>query len=526
MTDPSAAPFQPGSPMQLYQPVRYRASDGSWHADFLEAAGRSGAPLHWDASAVASILSYGYACGDRTLLREISRQPWLSQIDAQGEPSLLEIPPHGRAAPSPDAIAQGMRDRLLEEVVSACQGRRHVYVLLSGGLDSRIAAGVLAQGIEAGRIQAEVTAVTWGLPDCRDVAYAKAAAGLLGFGWQHVELAPEHLLENIETCAAELGSLICPIHLHRMKWFHGAPREAVVFNASYGDSIGRAEFSQQHLLEMEFLQAPYPGPLMHPGAYRLGAPGLRADLDVLRRRSLGQPKYAVCELEGQGHYMRGLIAHAMNVLNRHCTLCQVFTSPGVYGYLWSIHPSLRTDRPYADVLERLRPGLARLPWARTNRAMRGATVGADERLRPDYHDYYGWIAGPLRDRLSDGLDVNWLAATGLFARGALEELRQGIGQRAHGDFGAQRLLWLLSLQKLGQSIEKTGVQIVPAEIEADGPPPPPASLRVRLGQWARGSKSAVRAYRRLIKPARRYFLRRRALRLYPPEAGPRNEPHP
>ena len=56
-----------------------------------------------------------------------------------------------------------------------------VYVLLSGGLDSRIAAGVLKYLCDNGELKSVPKAVSWGLEDSRDVVYAKGIAEKLNF---------------------------------------------------------------------------------------------------------------------------------------------------------------------------------------------------------------------------------------------------------------------------------------------------------------------------------------------------------
>jgi asparagine synthase (glutamine-hydrolysing) len=104
----------------------------------------------------------------------------------------------------------------------------------------------------------------------------------------------------------------------------------------------------------------------------------------------------------------------MSVINHFCSVYQMFTDPRVYSYMWSLHPSLRADEVYAVLLGRLHPNLARLPWARTNRALRGRTEGTRAGLRREFHDYPGWISGPLYEEFARRVDPDWCAGTGLF----------------------------------------------------------------------------------------------------------------
>ena len=513
---PGMPPAGSVSDRHLYSPVSYRAADGSWHASFFDALSCCPGPVHWDLAGVASFISFGYVCGNRTLLQEVTRKPWLSEIGPDGEPELLEIPPHGRVSKSHERIAEDLERLLRAELVSASRGRSKVCLLLSGGLDSRVVAGISAAAAADGDIEAPISAVTWGLPDSRDVVYAKAVADALGAEWLPLDISPETLLENVEHAASELGCLVSPIHLHRMMWFREYDPEALVLSGSYGDSIGRAEFSRQHLLDIQPLGPRYRYGLMTPWAFEQGRKGLQGDLEELRLRTSGQPRYVLCEHEMQGHYMRGMIAHAMDVIDRSCFFYQAFTHPDVYSYMWSIHPSLRTDKVYAILLERLGRELAALPWARTNRALRGSTVGADKRLRPAFHDYYEWTSTQLFARLSDQLDTDWLGRTGLFIPEAVEALCRNVQRRRIDETGIELFLWLLSFQRFAQLVNGLNRDILPVPADPTSRPPAPPSLWNRFQALARKNRPLVRAYRR-IKPARQVLTRRRMLRRYPPD---------
>ena len=77
----------------LFQPPLYRAPDQTWHRDFAAAARRAGGELSWDRTAILSMPSFNYVCGDRTLVRGVRRRPWLA-----GAPELQ----HPRPRPAMD----------------------------------------------------------------------------------------------------------------------------------------------------------------------------------------------------------------------------------------------------------------------------------------------------------------------------------------------------------------------------------------------------------------------------------------
>jgi len=503
----------------LYEPVTYRAGGGSWTGEYLQAVRRCPQAPTWDPAAVLSILSFNYVCGDRTLFREIARKPWLSGVGADGRAELLEIPPHGRKSRAAGEVAAALERLLVEEVAEACRGRSRVFVLLSGGLDSRVATGVVARAVAEGRIRAPVTALTWGLPDCRDVAYARQVARILGLEWRHVPLGPEHLLENLDHAAVGCAALVSPVHLHRMAWFRDVEPDALVVAASYGDSIGRAEFSGTHLLELEELEPADPLGLMTDAALAAGRGALREELEALRRRCADRPRYGVRECEMHCHYTRGLLAHAMNLVNRFCGVCQLFTHPSVYEYVWSIHPAMRTDEVYARLLDRLHPELPGVPWARTGRPLRGRRRSRGH-LRRRFHDYEAWIMGPLAEPLGGLVEPEWFAATGIFRAEAVADLQESVRQGRAGKSQCQVYAWLASVRRLAQAAADSGRAPAPfrAEpLEAAAAPPTRAGGPLRRARKWLGRNRLLTCLHARLRPARKYLLRRRALRLYPPE---------
>ncbi len=439
--------------LHLYQPPLYRATGGIWEKSFAEALRSCNTTVTWDISAILSILSFGYTCGDRTLINEVSRRPWLSEVGPDGQPQLKEIPKHGRRWESAVQIAGDLNNLLTKEALRVCEGRKEIYLLLSGGLDSRIVAGILAKLYHEGRLAAKPVGVTWGLDDSRDVVYGRMVADILGLGWIHVNIGAEDLVRNIEEMAFTMGTLVSPIHIHCMHWFKNVSKEALILAGSYGDSIGRAEFSGYHLLELDYLQPKNTFGLMCKEVLKSAYDGVVKDIKALHGRSTNQARYVICEHEMQGHYMRNMISQAMSVIIQYCPIYQMFTHPEVYQYMWSIHPALRNNNVYAELLERLNPRLARLPWARTNKALRGRTIGASSRWRKDFHNYAEWIKGPLFDELNCYIDPEWFAETGIFNPCKIRNLVKQA--RIPYDIW----LWLAAFRRMAEYIENLGGSI-------------------------------------------------------------------
>ena len=509
----------------LYEPVNYRAEDGSWHRDFFEAAGRSGDSLTWDPGGILSVMSLCHPCGDRTLISQIKRRPWMSTIAEDGEPHLEEIPPHDTLAKSGDTMAGDLGRLVQEEIVAACKGRKQVYVTLSGGMDSRVVAALACKAAKAGEIDAKLTAVTWGWasPDASDAVYARKAAEILGLEWTYIDYQPKDLLRNVELAADSIGCLVPGIHLHRMSWFENVPKDSLVLSASYGDSVGRGEFRGKHILRSPPLDPVRTYGFLKPHVHRYACQLIQSDLNALRARAPGQPEHVMRQHAMYGHYMRGMIAQAMDLINKFCDLYLVFTSPRVYPYMWAIHPSLRTDRVYAGILEQLDPRLLRLPWARTNRALVGRTKGAVRGLpRDNARQCYEWINGALYDELIAELDIDWFRDSEVFEVEGIRKLCERVRRSAIDHLSWDRFIWLVSFRRFAGKLQDMGKtvgvdQTETVDASAELPPRSNRRTRGRLWAWMRHTFLFRYLFPRYEK-LRKHIACRRALKRYPPKA--------
>jgi len=523
------------SSLHLFQPplYRYQADGASWRDSFAAAVEDGGRKLTWDTSAVLSIVSFGHVCGDRTLVNEVKRRPWMSKIGEDGGIQLEPVPGHGRERQSSSTIARKLQRLLLNEAEKACRGRSEIYLLLSGGLDSRIVAGTVARLYREQKIEAKPVCVTWGLEDSRDVVYARRVADVLDLEWVHIPVGPEDLVRNVEQMTIQTGALVSPIHLHCMHWFRNVSRDALVLMASYGDSVGRGEYSGKHILECDYLQPVDHFGLVDRGIIESSCAGLLRDLQSLRNRTSAALRYMGCEHELQGHYMRNHIAHVASAMGKNCSLYQMFTDPSICAYMWSIHPAFRNNDVYLKLLEYVDPQAAGIPWARTNRALRGRTVGARSDLREDFHDYAAWTSGPLFDRFFHYVDPMWFAETGLFDEEGIRRLREAVRRGkdknvvfVYGLYPYDRWLWLAAFRRLTEQLQSRGVSVTldrpPARRDDDRPCPvkrvAPNFLQqiiIRIPFLHTFQKFC----RRHLKKLRQFILRRKALRRYPPESN-------
>ena len=505
-------------PTSLFQRPMYRGSDAQWHTDFLIAS-EGEDELDWDLATLLSTLSFGYAFGNKTLFKQISRRPWLSEISTDGTVSEQTIPKHGRRWMSPKHAAAEMLRRLEEELEHTCAKFDSIYVLLSGGLDSRIVAGVLRRLLDAGRLEANVVALTWGMNESRDVALAKETAQQLNFTWEHFELAEEHLEENLHHCVDRLGATVSPIHLHRMPAVcELIPQDALVLAGSYGDSVGRSEYSRRTVLELQPMRPYNFQGLMSTSWTDRATSELNDEILSLHERAGQQPEYVHCEHQQQCHYMRGVIAQTMSVINDRATVYQAFTSESVFGFSWSLHPAARTDKIYAELMHQIGYSIGSIPWARNN-------VSPDQKRRDrnllsaNYHDYPQWTRDYV-ERQIDQVGLNeYLSSFERLQFLDPEKLRIFVSRIRDPDtqfsaLGHQPhtvIMWLESLKQVVQRMPDRINRLPAAAPKTTSPAPVRSRSRVRQ------LLSSVSWMRKLTLKLRSMILRRLSLWKYPVE---------
>jgi hypothetical protein len=513
--------------LHLYQPAMYRVPGMPWRSSFWAAINDCGSSLTWDVGALLAIIGQGYPLGDRTLVREIQRRPWLSRLEDSTDPALLDIPSHGRYWLDPDTAARHLHQRLLNEIRRVCANHDQIYLLVSGGLDSRVVAAVAAELVRERSISRPPVAVTWGVKDCRDVRYGQLLANLLGFDWIHLPMSEEDLRENILSFAPESGALQSPIHFHRVPWLKHLPQADVVLAASYGDSVGRAEYSGFHVLGLPPLAPCNSFGLLSRHQVTRAHDLVCDDIISLSHRSQkAEAPYAKREHERTAYYMRNMLAHVMCSAEQQCHIYQVFTAPEVYRFMWSIHPSARGDEIYAALLDIMDSRLLSLPWARTDQALRGRTVGRVNGLQRDFHEYPSWISHALLQDISRLAEPEWCDASGVLDGLAVKHLIENVAadpyaRGRHSFLPHERLAWLASLRVMANRIGETGRTVsTPPDDEYEWPNESGGidhgSAKFQELRRALLNVAAMRPVQRRLMVARRSYLRWMAIRKYPP----------
>lgn len=452
--------------------------------DFPEAVRAAGVEPAPDPAAVLAYLSCRFIVGDRTLVSGLRRAPWLAEPRPGGGWEFLT--PAREPAPAGDEsalVAEWFR-RLHQECRTAVGGLGTVGLLLSGGMDSRIAAGVLRRVEQEAGGSLRIWALTWGRPGCRDVEYSRRIATAFGWAWEHLPLGPADLAENI-TLAGRQGCEYAPLHLHALPAVGKLGGLDLVVAGSYGDSVGRAEYSGVKLAKLRPVgsSALDPCGIMSAGALARGRAGMRADLQAFAARFAGQGP-GVRECEQMGHYMRRKLQAAMTACLAPMPLYQMFTTPGVYGLMWGLPSSRRGDRHYRLMLDLLPVELRGVPWARTGRPF-GEPGGRPDDLPGGHHRYGRWLREDLGALTEARVLGDRILGCGLFHEPGLRRLVR-IWRAGRGDGAGlleETVSWLAALDVMLEHLD-----VVPAARR-----PEPSAHRFRcLGRslWAAGYTAA------------------------------------
>lgn len=343
-----------------------------------------------DEAALLEIATKGYAFHDRTTVRGVTRAPF---VDVERGESL---PPHskGEGAPASRISARELWTRLCNELEAALAGRGRIGLLLSGGMDSRVVAGALQQLSEERRASNEIVAITWGTECARDVQYARSIAYELGWEWRYIELGPALLRRNL-LLAQGAGAEVSPLHLHGLPDVGAMPDIDMVVAGSYGDSVGRAEFSGRHVSDLKPHDRKVDPYALFPSLAVEGSLRARVTHDARAYRGVAgeRREWEYREIEHQGHYMRRLLQTSMLIGLDGKHLYQAFSSPSVYGYMWSLPSACRGDSHYGHILDWMDPALRAVPWTRTGRPY-GAPDGEPvDRFSTRPHRYGEWARG-------------------------------------------------------------------------------------------------------------------------------------
>jgi hypothetical protein len=375
-----------------------------------------------DPAGAIEVLNKGYLLGNRTLVQGVRRSPWMGRPGRAGAWEYAPVPAHGQDTPDLQAFVTQFKSRLHSELRDYVSGRGRIGLLLSGGMDSRMLAGLLRELQLSREFAGDVVAFTWGLPGSRDVTYAQEIARRYAWDWIHIPLGPETLRENVHLCGL-MGAEFPPFHLHGMRRIRESDGLDAVIAASYGDSVGRGEFSGRWLRNLKPIlpRALNRFGLVKVGVLRKARVSIRTDAWGYRRAVARDEEYQYREIEQQMHYMRRLLQGAMGTISEVIPFFQLYTAPATFGAMWALDTGLRRDAVYSELLQSLPGDLRDIPWARTGRLFGMASPPLDL-LSRNHHAYGRWLRTDLRDEIRSLAGGSIIRSLGVFNAPALDAL--------------------------------------------------------------------------------------------------------
>ena len=383
--------------------------------------------IELDLQSVIEILMRSYIIGDKTLIKPIKRTPWLAEYNAGlNEWNYFDVPPHGNKMLDSKEAAITLKKIVYEETLNFIGNYKRVGILLSGGMDSRILAGVLRETQINKDFNGEVIVYNWGTTDSRDVWYAKQIADKYNWDYKYFPLNPDVLKETFHL-VQKVGAEIIPYNLHAMNAVAQDPDSDIILAGSYGDTLGRAEYNgiplknvppivfgnanKLGLLKEELVQD-------HYTQMKTDSMNYRNTIDQHRRE-----EYQYRETEYQRNHSRRYLTTAMSIIAMEKPLFQLFTSPKAVEYLWGLDLSIRSDVLYESILPLLPGDISEIPWART-----GKVFGRNDKKvivdtgKSASHEYGKWLRTDLKGFIDKELDLNSLSGLGIFNERSLEKI--------------------------------------------------------------------------------------------------------
>lgn len=374
---------------------------GSFFSEIMKATTR---PMELDPVALTEFPWKYTFLGDRSILKHVKRSQWFSRFDDEsGNWKSYAPPTHGAKRDSAVNIARQLQAALKHEISNYLFKKERIGILLSGGMDSRIVAGIL-KSIQSEKNDFSVTVFCWGMKSTRDPVYSERIAAMYGWDFEHFDITPQLLQRNISICAKE-GCFYAPSHLHAMPDVAKRASELgmdCILAASYGDSIGRSEYSGRKVTELQSMKDKIQNMfgLVDESVYEQCKAESISEIDRYHELYQAHANWAENELDYQLHYMRNQLGTCMSVISKAVPLIQCFASREVVELMWSYHPDCRSDKIYLHMLKDIDPRLFEIPWARTGKRYLMDNDTPDDLARP-FHCYGKWIREDLRNYIDE-----------------------------------------------------------------------------------------------------------------------------
>ena len=358
--------------------------------------------------ALLSFFNKFYFLADNSIVNEINRSPWMGMPNKdKTDWNFYDLPKHQNKIKKEENVANGLFELLCEEIVEYVGEAKSVGILLSGGMDSRMVAGCLHHLMHQKRIDLKrVVAYTWGNTDSRDYIYAKRLAHDLDWEFKSYQIGAEEMWNNFMISGLR-GCEYSGLHLHAMPQIAETNDVEVMLAGSYGDSIGRAEYSEIKVDKVSAISQKINNRagLLNPKVFKKSKALLLEDINKYHTIFKKEKAYEENEIDLQLHYMRRMLNPCMEVINDITPLFQIFTSPKVFAYMWSLDVSVRNDKVYYCMLKKFPDEISKVPWARTGKRFMHDEDIPDQHKKK-HHNYFDIVQFELYDKILSYVDAN------------------------------------------------------------------------------------------------------------------------
>lgn len=411
-----------------------------------------------DITAIIEFVNRFYFFGDRSIVQNLYHTPWLSRLNNDSwESDLIDDSKTNIA--SEKEFMEVFLNILEEEIIDYIGTSKKIGLLLSGGMDSRIVAAILKKLNVENKINVEITGLTWGGNNSRDVIYSKKICELYKWDFKHFDITPETLNKNIMLAAIN-GCEYSPVHLHAMQDVSNETDLDLILAGSFGDSIGRAEYSGKHVSDIESIGKHIINKfyLINHDLFINNIKNVQSDLVQYYKKFPRKEEYSLLELERQIHYMRRELNSCMAVINEKIPLQQIFTSPKIYNFVLNTDPKFRNDNLYYLLLEKVDKKLLNIPWARTGKPYLNNSIQADN-YDKEYHNYGKWIKNDLSDVVEEKILNANIEKLNIFNMSSIRNMiiynkKYGTDKLNRAD---ELLIWLASLSDMIGIYEVKGI---------------------------------------------------------------------
>ena len=354
-----------------------------------------------DRVGIVEILNKGHLLGNRTLVEGVKRSPWMGKPNTGEGWDYASIPAHGNLNVPAEVTIRDFKAALEKEALVYLKDKKRVGILLSGGLDSRIVAGIVRQLQLRGDFAGDAIAITWGVDNCRDIIYSQEIAKRYKWEWVHFDLNPDVLKENIVE-AGLMGAEFSPFHLHAMPRISMREDLDAILVGNYGDGVGRAEFSGVNVLKLRRtiptnLNRYY---LLNRSLIGEVIKDIHKDAWEYRNYVTREKEFQYREIEYFMHCIRRRSQGCINSIRRKIPVYQFFTDPATFSVIWNLDPGLRNGEIYKGLLKSLPGDIYNIPWARNGKIF-GEDGGQPDKFYKQHHKYGIWIRTDLAPYVKD-----------------------------------------------------------------------------------------------------------------------------